>query len=325
MPEETATISIDVDKKSVSFVDEEGTTISLNNFGKKYYKYVAATETEVAHYVEQIVDDSNPWIAGLEPRTVEENGEIVLGWFEPNLTTIEGINSQVSSLQTEVNDIKDLLGSPAEGNKPATGLFAKADVDSVYTKEETEDLIKTEVAKYDHLNREIFNNIDEANEFIARSEKPENYIYMIAKEEEEGNKYDEYLFVNGSLELVGNWEVDLSGYVTNDKLETSIVIKTVEPTEFDLVDKHLTLKSIDVSKVNGLAGHEAILGLNNALDALSKTVEGHTESIANNSGAITLLQTSVSNIQNSLNNYVISEQYKADLAVITEAITWHDI
>jgi hypothetical protein len=46
----------------------------------------------------QIVDNDNPWIAGLEPKVALEDNELVLAWYEPNPTTIDGINSQVSTI-----------------------------------------------------------------------------------------------------------------------------------------------------------------------------------------------------------------------------------
>ena len=62
-PEAATTVTIDVDNKSISFL-EDGETISLHNFGKKFYAYIEATETEPAHYEERIVDASNPWKEG---------------------------------------------------------------------------------------------------------------------------------------------------------------------------------------------------------------------------------------------------------------------
>ena len=51
--------------------------VALKNWGVQYYKYIAATEETEAHYVIQVVDDSHPWIAGLEPKAALEEGQIV--------------------------------------------------------------------------------------------------------------------------------------------------------------------------------------------------------------------------------------------------------
>lgn len=56
----------------------------------------------------------------------------------------------------------------------------------------------------------------------------ENKIYMVKKSEDEsGNSYDEYLYVNGSWELVGNYKttIDLSEYITSEKAESTYATK----------------------------------------------------------------------------------------------------
>ena len=345
-PEGTATISIDVDNKSVSFVDEEGTTISLKDFGKKYYKYVAATESEEARYVEQIVDDSNPWITGLEARTVLEDGKVVLGWFEPNPTTIEGVNSQVSSLQVVVDDVKAAIGAPAEGNQPATGLYAKADADKVYTKEETESLIKEEISKYNHLSRKTFASIDEARAFVSEvGVKPENYIFMIASGNKENNKYEEYLYVNGVFELVGNWEVDLTDYATKEEIankvdavkgkslvaDTEIIklatvqenaepnfISSVDTTELKVDNGLLSIISIVPSKVIGL--EELFNG-----KADKTEVETINQSVEGIDGRLNVVESSVRDITAQLSNFVTVTTFNDELDKIKDCITWKDI
>lgn len=96
----------------------------------------------------------NGFKAGLEPKIVSENAELVIAWFEPNPTTVEGLSSQITSLSTTVNNLQvsvsnnataitnltndlsprtkkleDRVGvpeTPGEGDEkvPATGLFA---------------------------------------------------------------------------------------------------------------------------------------------------------------------------------------------------------
>jgi hypothetical protein len=41
----------------------------------------------------------------LELRVVLEGTEFTLGWYEPNPTTIEGMNAQISGIQGTVNDL----------------------------------------------------------------------------------------------------------------------------------------------------------------------------------------------------------------------------
>ena len=81
--------------------------VALKDFGKKYYKWVATVPAsgtvgeddyvaEVpGHYEAQVVDDSNPWKAGLELKTVNATE---IGWYEPNTETAAGLNSAVTAL-----------------------------------------------------------------------------------------------------------------------------------------------------------------------------------------------------------------------------------
>jgi hypothetical protein len=39
------------------------------------------------------------------------------------------------------------------------------------------------------------------------------------------NKYDEYIVIDGVIEPVGNWSVDLSDYATKDEVNTALATK----------------------------------------------------------------------------------------------------
>ena len=94
------------DNKTISL---DNATIGLKDFGKQYYKYVPASDTVAAHYELQIVDIEHPWFEGLEPRTVLENNEYVLGWFEPNTETLDGVNNSITILSTKVGNLENEL------------------------------------------------------------------------------------------------------------------------------------------------------------------------------------------------------------------------
>ena len=80
-----------VDETTITLSDEG--VLSLKDFGVKYYKYIEETTDEEtgeiipAHYIEQEVDENNPWSVGLEPKVVSKDGKWVIGWYEPNPTT----------------------------------------------------------------------------------------------------------------------------------------------------------------------------------------------------------------------------------------------
>ena len=123
------------DNKTI--VLEEG-TLALKNWGKEYYRWVDAVGEEgkegyvAGHHEKQVVDDAHPWIAGLEPKAVAgADGTFELAWYQPSTTTVEGLNSTVSSIRTTVEGITAALGD-AETDGTIRGDIAD---------------LKTEVAK----------------------------------------------------------------------------------------------------------------------------------------------------------------------------------
>ena len=90
-------------------------------------------------------------------------------------------------------------------------------IDSINTKvtnlEETIESIRTAISNIDHLKYQVIDSIDEAIE--------ENVVYLLKVDENSSDdKYDEYMFVNGTLERLGDWGVNLDGYATTEQLNT---------------------------------------------------------------------------------------------------------
>lgn len=131
-------LSIDMDENDV---------ISLHDFGKAFYKF----DKETKEYSRVPVSNENPWIAGLEPRVVTEGGKLVLGWYEPNPTTIDGVNDQVSAVQGTVSDLVDSVGAPSTENSEATGLYKE--VEDV--QEDVEELIDAVGSADDSLSEDV--------------------------------------------------------------------------------------------------------------------------------------------------------------------------
>ena len=231
-----------VDNKTIE-IDADSETLMLKDFGKRFYKYIPEEKNaegaviRPASYSLTEVSESEPWKAGLEVRVALEGENFVLGWYEPNPTTIEGVNNQVAGLQStiegvqkSVSDIEREIGAPVDGETPASGLYAeldkKANAADVYSKAETTVIINNAVAEADHLRRKIIESYSAIVSFIEEKGAAEaaKYIFMVPETDTtaDGNIYEEYLVIDGVIEVVGKWATDLSDYVTSDDLETAL-------------------------------------------------------------------------------------------------------
>ena len=180
----------------------------------------------------------------------DSTGELV--WIKPDANTVEGLQTTVTELagsvetldgeiDAVVEDVAALeeraevveqnlavleaeVGSPAEGETPASGLYAKLEVieeelglkansANVYTKAEVEGLI----ANAEHLKRKFVNVLPAIEEADAHT------IYMVPKD---GGKdldvRNEYIVVDGAWEKIGDTAVNLDGYATENYVVEAI-------------------------------------------------------------------------------------------------------
>ncbi len=84
-------------------------------------------------------------------------------------------------------------------------------VDNVYTKSETDTAIATAVVGANHL---TYTTVGSLEGLDPTSSSAQNKVFLVQKNPGElNNGYDEFMAVNGSWEKLGDWGVDLSGYV----------------------------------------------------------------------------------------------------------------
>lgn len=223
--------------------------LSLKNWNKKYFKRDPEKEGE---YIEVTVDASNPWQAGLQPRAYFDGSNYVLAWYEPSTQTIEGVDAAVGALTTTVQGITNIIGdkeNAAEGTvygdlKAATDAAAAADekaqaaqdalanylplaggtmtgdiVLSDGAKAASETVVDTKIAtaigSAGHLKREIVTVLP------AVEEADPDTIYMVKSGLSlSGDKYQEYMLINGAFEMIGDTSVDLNPYAK--KVENAV-------------------------------------------------------------------------------------------------------
>lgn len=130
------------------------------------------------------------------------------------IISITGSSCEIKSLlqgtyfaEERITNLETLVGTPANGDSPATGLHAV--VAEKITATEANQLIATAVNNLNHLSYQKVNNL---NDIILDAEDADRYIYLVPQNPgTENDSYDEYLVIDGDLEKMGQWGVgDLS-------------------------------------------------------------------------------------------------------------------
>lgn len=214
------------DNKTIT-LDEKG-VLSLKNWGKEYYKWVDAVGEEgqegyvAAHHEKQLVDETHPWIAGLEPKSVAgTDGTFEIAWYQPSTTTVEGLSSTVNTLRTSVETIQQTIGGvdtegtilhDLAGKLDKTGGTMTGDlVLSDGSKAASETVVDTKVAaaigSAGHLKREI------VAELPAVEAADLDTIYLVKIDGiTSGDAYKEYMLIGGAMVQIGDTTVDLEPY-----------------------------------------------------------------------------------------------------------------
>lgn len=320
--------NVEVDNKSISLL--ENNVITLKNYGKSYYYY----NKEEEKYQIQEVDEEHPWSAGLEPRVVEENGEFVLGWFEPSSITIDGVADQLEALQSGLTAIdRKIVGLEEDVsliNDEVEDL--KSTIEDVYTKEE----VDNKIAALPHLTRKTFSNFDEALEFIQNhQEEAYNYIYMIQNQgvPEGFDKYSEYLYIEDKLELIGGLNINLEDYAKVEDLNNYIekqegygLVSNTEIAKLSTIEEEAQKNLFDsVDDSNFLIDEEShqlkltqisITQVENLIEQLNLKLEATD---------LESLEGRVEDLNTLLNNYVTKEEYEIDMNFVLDILTWQDL
>lgn len=126
-----------------------------------------------------------------------------------NYYTKEEIDGKISSLESQIQNVQSSI--------PDVSQFITNTVDNLvnyYTKTEVDDKI-SQITSSSFL---VVDSLPQTGE--------SNIIYLVAKSSAEPqNGYNEYIYVNGNWELIGETTIDLSGYVTENELETALAGK----------------------------------------------------------------------------------------------------
>ena len=238
------------DNKTIAL--EEG-VLSLNNWGKEYYKWIDPVGEEgeegyvAGHHEKYEMVEGDTWPAGLEPKAATAaDGTVVLAWYQPSTVTIQGVSSAIASVQNTVAELTAGIGSreDAAGAETVYGAINKVEEDNAANAEAIEALqeeaakhlplaggtmtgdiilpdeskaasekvvdtkIATAIGSAGHLKRAIVDSLPTIEEADAET------IYMVKDVLAlEGDKYEEFMVIEGEWAQIGDTSVDLTNYV----------------------------------------------------------------------------------------------------------------
>lgn len=231
--------------------------------------------------------------------TKSADGSLI--WVLPDAETVEGLSELVTVLREDVDNLTEKFND----------YDTSAEVDAK---------ISSAVAGISHLSYKIVNSTNEIDVSAADADK---YIYLVKN----GNSYDEYMVVNGQLERVGDWNVDLSDYAT--KSEVAAVSTRVDDIASQLngvksdVSAHTTAITNINTSIEDLASslgstNSSVADLASQLNAVKETVNAHGTKLNELEGALEdKVDVSVFNTKMA----IVDE----DIAELKDAMTWNEL
>ena len=176
--------------------------------------------------------------------------------------SITRLTQDVTDLGSNLNAVKLVVGEKStEEGVASTGLIGSVEalkaqdgvlageidaletsLSNVYTKTDTDSAIAAAIAAVDHLSREIVETLPE------NASANKNVIYMVRREDGTGQDvYNEYMYINGAWEIIGDTSVDLTGYAKTE----DILVKSVSSDFTVTGDGQLTLNAAAAPEING--------------------------------------------------------------------------
>lgn len=154
-----------------------------------------------------------------------------------------------------------------------------------YTKTETDTLIKTAINNADHLKRKI---VAATGEIDLNAKDADQYIYMVPNGlQHDDDKYDEYIVIEGKLEKVGDWEVDLTGYYTKVEVDDKIA-----------------------EAIKGATGGESAASVKAALDAYKTANDAKVKALETDVAALKAVGAEKNFINSVDTNFIVGDDRK---------------
>lgn len=262
----------DKNDDTLYFIYEDETS----NSGKLYLgeKLISgnATNSDVSQYLKDLLDVDT---------TEAADGNILTYDIAQQKWVAADVDSIISNVWNDINSLKETLGQPQSDSAQATGIYAelnkKANSEDIYNKSQIDILI----SGINSLQRKKVNSIEEIN---VNAEDADKYIYIVPFGDTEGNRYEEYIVIEGTLEKIGS--IGTSAGEVN-------IINSINVEEFSISEdgkRTLNLKAVPAVKITGIENNETI----KIIQADVATLKSSNESIINR---LDTIETNVSELQ----------------------------
>ena len=215
-------------------------------------------------------------------------------------TEINGLlnnKADKSSIPTKLSQLNNDTGFITNAVDNLTNYYLKSET---YTKTEVNDLI----GQIKTISIQVVDTLPTTGE--------SNIIYLVPKEGSKDDVYNEYIWVNNAWELIGSTQIDLTGYATEDWVNTQIANFLTESQITQLIN-------------NSLANYYTQEQVNNLLDnkADKSSIPTKTSDLTNDSGYITK---SVDNLDNyytetEINSLLGNKANTSDIPTKTSQLT----
>ena len=266
--------------------------LSLKDFGKRYYEYVDAEGEVEAHYELVEVDDAHPWSAGLTPKVVDEDGTLVLGWFEPSKATIEEVGDKANDAYNKAEEAESKV--VVVENKVTVVENKVTEITNILndTTDEAGEQVEGLVTRVGNLETDVTNLYDAVEDTYTK-EEIDGKIASVFHYKGKKATYTDLLLVTDMI--VGDvWEV------TDEKKEYAY--NGSEWIELGLtvdLSAYATSEYVD-AKVKGVQDNLDVVA--DDLAAHKEEVAGHADAIAANASAIEELQNADTNLVEDIEN-----------------------
>lgn len=216
------------DNLSIEIVEGK---VQLNGFNDHYYAY---SEGESGEAIYTLTDG---FIAGLEPKVrLNESGQLELAWYEPNPTTVEGLSSQINTINEKLATIE----SGAEVNVIES---VKVNNEALPVSDKSVNIDLTPYAlKTDITSVFKFKGTQATQGDLPQSGNQTGDVWYVTEND------TEYVWTGTEWEEFGP-AIDLSGYATTEQLESAVsgINTTVSGilTKLDTIESGANVNVID--------------------------------------------------------------------------------